>query len=166
MPKFRPRLNLDTILVGFFTALIWISLDQQVKWWVLQSHHHGGGIEVTPFFSIVLVFNRGISFGLLGDLGVGPRALSFLALAIVVWLVVLLIRTSSKVSAASLGLVIGGALGNVVDRLRTGMVTDYLDFHFAGWHWPAFNIADIGVVCGVAALAFDGAFEKRLPDAK
>ena len=115
-----------------------------------------GGIRVTPFFNLVMVWNRGVSFGLLsGDAPMRVLLLVALALGIIVWLGFWLWRTPYRFTAAALGLVIGGAFGNIVDRLRFGAVADFFDFHFAGWHWPAFNIADSSIVIGVALLVLD-----------
>lgn len=110
------------------------------------------GIPVVPGFNLVFLRNDGVTFGLLD--GVPWWALSGLALGIVVWLAVLLARTGSRLDAAAYGLIIGGALSNVADRLRFGAVTDFLDVYVAEWHWPAFNLADVAVVCGVALLLF------------
>lgn len=115
-----------------------------------------GGIRITPFFNLVMVWNRGVSFGLLsGDAPSRLLLLVALALAIIVWLSIWLWRTPHRFTAVALGLVIGGAFGNIVDRLRFGAVADFFDFHFAGWHWPAFNIADSSIVIGVALLVLD-----------
>ncbi|MBI3452698.1 MAG: signal peptidase II [Rhodospirillales bacterium] len=116
-------------------------------------------VEILPFFNLVTVWNKGISFGLFGSGSMGS-ALVFtgLALAIVAVLVVWLRRTDQVLPAAALGLVIGGALGNVIDRVRFGAVFDFLDFHAYGWHWPAFNAADAAITLGVAGLFIDALF--------
>lgn len=104
--------------------------------------------------NLVLVRNDGISFGMLG--GIVPWwALILLAVAIIAWLVIWLWRSHDSMVGSALGLIIGGALGNVVDRLRFGAVTDFLDFHAAGYHWPSFNIADVAIFCGAALLVWD-----------
>ena len=94
-----------------------------------------------------------------------PLLLSGLALAIVVALIVWLRRAGNRVMASGLGLVIGGALGNTFDRLTFGAVLDFLDFHMAGYHWPAFNVADSAIVAGVIALLYDGFFHARRDEA-
>tara|TARA_B100000683_G_scaffold123054_1_gene120679 strand:+ start:235 stop:741 length:507 start_codon:yes stop_codon:yes gene_type:complete len=110
-------------------------------------------IPVLPFFNIVLVFNRGISFGLLGDVGPwGPIILSALAVAIVGLLLVWLRRTERSGEAFGIAMIVGGASGNIVDRLHDGAVTDFLDFYADHYHWPAFNGADIFITLGVACL--------------
>lgn len=107
------------------------------------------GVEVLPFFNLVLAHNRGVTFGLLAtDDPAGRWLLILLTGAVTAGLLVWLVRVQSRLQAAALGLVIGGALGNLVDRLRHGAVTDFLDFHVQGYHWPAFNLADSGIVLG------------------
>lgn len=108
------------------------------------------GIPVFPGFNLVYLRNDGVTFGLLG--GVPWWALSAIALGIVGWLAVLMLQAERRPEALAYGLVIGGALGNVVDRLRFGAVTDFLDVYAGGWHWPAFNFSDVGVVGGVLLL--------------
>lgn len=119
-------------------------------------------IEVTPFFNLVLVWNRGVSFGMFGSAGPGaPWFLSGLALAVVVGLTIWLRRTAHRPTGIALGLVIGGALGNVVDRVRFGAVVDFLDLHVAGYHWPAFNVADSAICIGAVVLLADGLLAPR-----
>ena len=111
------------------------------------------GIEVLPFFNLVLTFNRGVTFGLLAtDHPAGRWLLTLLAVAVVLGLGAWLVRARDRMQASALGLIIGGAIGNVVDRLRQGAVTDFLDFHVQGYHWPAFNLADSAIVIGVLLL--------------
>ena len=105
------------------------------------------GVEILPVFNLVLVFNRGASFGSFSAL---PWwALSLLGLAVIGVLSTWLWRTPNRWVGAGLGLVIGGALGNVLDRVRQGAVTDFLDFHWGVYHWPAFNFADVAIVGGI-----------------
>lgn len=111
-------------------------------------------VEVLPVFNLVLVHNRGVSFGMFG--GVVPWwGLTIIGLAIVGLLAYWLWQAHDRVSAAGCGLVIGGALGNLLDRVRHKAVTDFLDFHIAGYHWPAFNMADVAVVGGVGLMLLD-----------
>tara|TARA_R100001129_G_scaffold169519_1_gene138381 strand:- start:3188 stop:3682 length:495 start_codon:yes stop_codon:yes gene_type:complete len=109
-----------------------------------------GGVSVFPGFNLVFLRNDGVSFGMLS--GSVPGLLVVLALAICCWLMAILLQTRNRIEAAGCGLIIGGALGNVLDRLRQGAVTDFLDFYAGAWHWPAFNLADTFIFCGVAAL--------------
>ncbi|MFK4046206.1 signal peptidase II [Roseomonas mucosa] len=140
------------------TAVLAFVLDQTTKWWVLTHLMNPPRvIPVTPFFNLVLGWNRGVSFGLLSaDHPATPWLLSCLALTVIVGLVVWTARDRRPGMAASIGLIAGGALGNVVDRLRHGAVTDFLDFYVAGYHWPAFNLADTAIFVGVALLLLVG----------
>ena len=147
----RPRAFLAW---GAVTALLAFVLDQGTKWWVLTDLMNPPQvIPVTPFFNLVLGWNRGVTFGLLAaDHPAARWLLSSMALVIIVVLLVWMVRDRRPGVAASLGFIIGGALGNVVDRMRHGAVTDFLDVHAAGYHWPAFNLADTAIFVGVALL--------------
>ena len=140
--------------LGVTFAAAALALDQASKALALNSPGLAVGVEVLPVMNLVLVRNDGVSFGMLGGL-VPWWALVLLAFAIVAWLSVWLWRSQGRVVSAALGLVIGGALGNVVDRVRLQAVTDFLDFHLGAYHWPAFNLADVAVVCGAALLVWD-----------
>ena len=138
----------------FALATLVIGLDQATKLWVLAVFRPFESLEVLPFFNLVLVFNSGAAFSFLADAG-GWQKWFFvvLALAISAWLTVMIRQhAAERLLPAALALVLGGALGNVIDRLRFGMVVDFLDFHAAGWHWPAFNVADSAISVGVALL--------------
>ncbi|QQR70029.1 MAG: signal peptidase II [Alphaproteobacteria bacterium] len=117
-------------------------------------------IPVLPFLDLVAVANRGVSFGLFNDHGLPAIVFVGISLAVTVFLLIWLCRGVSLWASLALGLVIGGALGNTLDRILLGAVFDFLDFHIAGWHWPAFNLADSGIVIGVALLLLDGVFDK------
>ena len=140
-----------------------VFIDQATKWLILaQLMALPKTIEVLPVFNIVLVWNRGISFGLLNSNSPWvPVALSLCALAVTLFLIVWLRRVEQKFLAVGIGLVIGGALGNVVDRLRHGAVADFLDLHIGGYHWPAFNVADSAITVGVLLILLDGLFARR-----
>lgn len=110
-------------------------------------------IEIAPFFNLTLGFNPGVSFGMFRELFLDrPMVLAGIKLVIVVGLIVWALRTTRSSETISLGLIAGGATGNVLDRMRQGAVTDFLDFHVGGWHWPAFNMADAMIVSGVVLL--------------
>ncbi len=136
--------------------------DQISKWFFLDFiRAAGGAMDVTGFFNLVTVWNRGVSFGLFSsDAELGRWGLSGLSVAISVGLVFWLRKAESRLLAIALGLVIGGAIGNVVDRVRFGAVFDFLDFHVAGYHWPAFNVADAAIVIGVGLILLDGVVNK------
>ncbi|MBM9592976.1 MULTISPECIES: signal peptidase II [Rhodobacterales] len=140
--------------VGIACAVAAFALDQGSKAFALRSPALANGLELLPVLNLVLVENRGVSFGMLS--GIVPWwALVLLAFAIVAWLSVWLWRAQGRVVSAALGLIIGGALGNVADRMRFQAVTDFLDFHLGAYHWPAFNLADVAVVCGATLLILD-----------
>ena len=146
--------------LGLTIAAVVLVADQIVKAWILSWLGPAPvAVALTPFVNLVSVWNYGISFGLFNT-GSAAAAYLFvvLALAIASALVVWLKRTDRRLIAAALGLIIGGAIGNIVDRLRFGAVYDFLDFHVLGWHWPAFNVADTGVSIGVALLLIDALF--------
>jgi signal peptidase II len=137
-------------------GLVIVALDQLSKWQVLR-HMPAERVEVTGFFNLVLLCNTGISFGLMpGESTLKPWLLSAFAAAVVVGLLIWVRRKDSLLLTAACGLVVGGALGNVVDRLRLGCVIDFIDLHAAGWHWPAFNLADSAITVGVALLLVHG----------
>ncbi len=132
--------------------------DLASKWWLLYGLELGrrGAIEITPFFNLVLVWNRGISFGLFNDGGVSGRwLLVALTAAIIIGLAVWLVRAQGRFLAIALGLVIGGAIGNMYDRIVYGAVRDFFDVHIGSHHWPAFNLADSAISVGVALLIWD-----------
>ena len=145
------------IRFGLGLALVTAVLDQILKWWIVFAvMDPPRQVVVTPFFNLSMVWNRGMSFGLFAqDSPFTPWILSAIAIAITAVLVVWLYRTTDRWSAAAIGFVIGGALGNVIDRIRFGAVADFLDFHLAGYHWPSFNLADSAITVGVAMLLWE-----------
>ncbi len=151
------------IKTGLPVAAAIIALDQATKFWVvLDIMSPPRIIEVTSFFNLVMVWNRGASFGLFASQSPWtPVFLGCLAVLISVALGVWMYRATSRWLATALGMVIGGALGNAIDRVLYGAVADFLDFHAYGYHWPAFNVADISISVGVVMLLFDGLIEKR-----
>jgi signal peptidase II len=133
--------------------------DQLSKWVILLAVMQPPRvIEVTGFFNLVLVYNRGVSFGLLSSAGAGAYLLVAVSLAIVLALVVWVRRQSRLLVGAAGGLIAGGAFGNMLDRFIHPGVVDFLDFHLLGWHWPAFNLADSAIVVGVGLLVYDALF--------
>ena len=145
---------------GLSLAALVILLDQLVKYWITNIIMLPPRIiPVTPFFNLVLGHNRGVSFGFFdGNSPLNQWLLSLVALAITATLVIWLARTDKPWVAVALGLIIGGAIGNVIDRLADGAVVDFLDFHWGEHHWPAFNVADTGITMGAAALILDSLF--------
>lgn len=135
-------------------AALVLLLDQASKAWMMANLRPPGSVSVTPFFNLVLVFNPGASFSFLAGAGGWQKWLFIaLALGISLWLLVLLHRHArERLLPAALALILGGALGNAIDRLRFDAVVDFLDFHLAGYHWPAFNAADSAITVGVGLM--------------
>jgi len=117
-------------------------------------------IEIFSFFSLVYVWNRGVSFGMFNQIENAQILLSILQFSIAIVICFWLFFNEKKNLVIPLGLIIGGALGNVVDRIRNGAVADFLDFHIWGYHWPAFNLADSCVFIGVVLIVIDDIFTK------
>jgi signal peptidase II len=153
-----PQARLST--TGLAIAALVIALDQLSKWWILERIMLPPRvIEITPFFNLVLTWNRGVSFGMFNtDSAFSIWVLPFIAVAIVVMLVTWLMRADRQVLGIALGSIIGGAIGNLIDRVRFGAVADFLDVHAFGYHWPAFNVADSAITIGVGVLIFDSVF--------
>jgi signal peptidase II len=149
--------------LGLSLAALVIVLDQLLKWWIRTVvMDPPREIEVTSFFNLVMAWNRGISFSLFrSDWAAGPYVWAGLAVVVAVALGWWLGRVRHTLTAIALGLVIGGALGNAIDRLRLGAVADFLDFHWQGWHWPAFNLADSAISVGIVLLVAPGLFAAR-----
>lgn len=142
--------------LGLLVAAVVVIADRLVKWWAIDALADTPyGVEILPFFNLVLVENRGISFGLFGGGTLPPSLLAAVALAVTLALVIWLRRVETRLLAAAIGLVIGGALGNVIDRFRYGAVVDFLDLHWDDFHWPAFNLADAAISVGVVVLLMD-----------
>ena len=116
-------------------------------------------VTITSFLNLVPVWNPGMSFGFLSDGGSLVRfSLTALAFGVSGWLVLISPRLS-RIQRLSAALIAGGAIGNAIDRLRFGKVIDFIDFHFGGWHWPAFNIADTAITIGAIIWAYSIVFE-------
>lgn len=141
--------------LGLLTAAVIVLLDQATKLaaeaWLVPYRP----LDLLPFINLTLAYNPGAAFSLLADQPGWQRwFFSALALAVsgyIVWWLRTL-AAAERMQGLALGLVLGGALGNLADRLRLGMVVDFVDLHYAGWHWPAFNVADAGITVGVALL--------------
>ncbi|MBL8672197.1 MAG: signal peptidase II [Alphaproteobacteria bacterium] len=140
--------------VGIAVAACALAADQIAKFaaiaWLAGEARP---VEVLAFLDLRLGYNKGISFGMLKEfLGERPWLVISASAAIVAALIFLILRADRRGDAASLGAVVGGALGNLTDRLRQGAVTDFIDLHAYGWHWPSFNLADTAIVVGAAGL--------------
>ena len=143
---------------GAALAAATVLCDQLHKAWMIAIFNGASRskITVTPFFDLVLVWNPGISYGLFkqhSDAGrwalIGFAAVA--ALALVYWLA----QLQTRLAAASVGFIIGGALGNAIDRVQYGAVADFFSFHVSGFNWYIFNLADVAIVAGVAGLLYD-----------
>lgn len=150
---------------GLAVAAVIAVLDQLGKAWVLNFFGATGCAAhyrpVTRFFDLVLTCNTGISFGLFNRSEIGSLVFAVAGAAIIIVLLFWLSRVRGNLMAVALGLVIGGAVGNVVDRLRFDGVIDFLYFHVGAWGWPAFNLADAAICLGVAAILLDGMLSRR-----
>ena len=174
-PQLATKLGLATIIITYVA-------DQLSKWWVLQTFLGAkpvgfwdflsqSGVQlpfsqtpITGFFNIVMVWNHGISFGLLQHHSAWARhGLTAVSLAISLGFLVWLWQAKSKLLGVALGLVVGGAWGNVHDRVRFGAVVDFLDVYVGNCHWPSFNVADSAVCLGVAlVMCYSWHTEKNL----
>jgi signal peptidase II len=145
-----------------------VCLDQLTKWWIVETvMKPPRAIEITPFFNLVMGWNRGISFGFFNnDSPLNSWVLPLVTVLIVCFLAVWLARARFVVVGTALGLIIGGALGNLIDRIRYGAVADFLDFHAFEYHWPAFNVADAAITVGAAVLVWDSLFAGEKPSKK
>jgi signal peptidase II len=147
---------------GVIAALAVIALDQASKLWLLRVFDivRRGAVKVTPFFDLVLALNTGISYGWFQDEGaVGQAILLAVKAVAVIVLAVWMARSRSRLATLALGLIIGGAIGNGIDRLAYGAVVDFALFHVQiggkPFNWYVFNLADVAIVAGVAGLLYD-----------
>ena len=146
--------------------LLWLSLlvvvlDQLSKYWVMTSFEEYEVLRVWPVFNLTLVYNTGAAFSFLSDAG-GWQRWFFVTIgvlvsaAMVVWLSRLDVR--ERLTAYGLAFVVGGAIGNLIDRILLGKVVDFLQWHWQDWYWPSFNLADSAITLGVVLLLIDGLF--------
>ncbi len=146
-------------------ALITLVLDQASKLWVrldLFAFNPYAEVTVTPFFNLILRFNPGVSFSWFADFGeIGRWVLSALTVVIVIAILWWLRSEPRKWPSVGVGLIVGGALGNLVDRLYIGAVVDFLDFHVGEWHYATFNVADSAIFCGVGFILLDLFLSKK-----
>lgn len=143
---------------GLMIAALTLIADQATKYLVLKSVRLevGERIAVTPFFDLVLAMNRGISYGLFQQDGfIGRWLLVLVNIAAIALFTFWLLRVNSRLMAAAIGLLIGGALGNAIDRALYGAVIDYVLLHWGEWRWYVFNLADAAIVAGVIGLLYD-----------
>ena len=150
-------MELKRALPWFAGAAAIVLADRLTKLWVLETFAPGERLSVTGFFNLVLVFNKGAAFSFLAGASgwQTPVFAAISSIAAVVITVLILRNAGNRMLCAALGLILGGALGNLWDRLLWGHVVDFLDFHAAGWHWPAFNVADSAITIGAGLLILE-----------
>jgi signal peptidase II len=157
MAATAPRMRAH-VRLGLAIAIAILLADQFSKFFVLHGLELGfdDRLAVAPFIDIVLTFNRGISYGLFQQDGeFGRWLLVCLKVAAAGLFIFWLMRSDSRLVAASLGLLIGGAIGNAIDRMVYGAVVDFVSLHAFGWRWYVFNVADTAIVAGVLGLLYD-----------
>ncbi|WP_368923644.1 signal peptidase II [Comamonas aquatica] len=144
-------------------AAVLIGIDQFTKQWILSFYEYGDWTPITGFFNIVRAHNTGAAFSFLAEHGGWQRwlfvGIGVIATLLIVWQ--LRKHPEQKFFCFAIASILGGAIGNVVDRLMHGYVVDFLDFHWAGWHYPAFNVADIAICTGAACLVLDEVLRSR-----
>ena len=145
-------------ILGFSTVLITLVLDQVTKLYTLFVYDLPvkEPVEFASFINLIVVWNRGISYGLFQQNSeLGRWGLIVISILAAIGLSVWIRRTNAKLLAVSLGLIVGGAIGNVIDRLAYGAVFDFIQFHIGSWSWYVFNVADAAIVAGVVGLLYD-----------
>lgn len=155
---------------GLIAALVTLTADQAHKFWTLYVYDlpAKGRVALTPFLDMVFVVNKGISYSLINQDSFGGQiALCVFALIAAAAMWVWMARSSTgRLMAVSLGLIIGGALGNAIDRVRIGGVADFFSLHAYGFYWYIFNIADVAIVAGVVGLLYDSFKSSRIDAVK
>ncbi len=155
--------------LGLGTALVVLALDQLTKWWIIHVFElpGRGRVAVAPFLDLVMLWNPGISYGLFAqDTAFGRNILIAIAVGAALLLTVWMARTNSRLQAISLALIVGGAVGNAIDRAIYGAVADFVSLHAYGFYWYVFNIADAAIVGGALALLYDMVAVSHKIDAK
>ena len=152
------RVDLLSARKWFALAAVIVVADQLVKLLVLRAFAPGESRALTDFLNLVLVFNKGAAFSLFAQApGWQAPVLSAFAIAAAIVVSVFIVRSPGRqILCLGLGLILGGAIGNVIDRLRFGHVVDFVDVHAFGWHWPAFNVADSAISVGAVILILEG----------
>ena len=146
-------------LMIYLIPIVIILLDQLTKILVLNNITEHTVVAVMPCFNLLLTFNKGVSFSLLtSDSDYAPYLLSAFAVGVSICLLYWLKKEKDKLSRVGLALILGGAIGNVIDRIRFGGVVDFLDFYIGTYHWPAFNVADSAICIGVTLILIKSIF--------
>ena len=152
------------LTIALAVSAVLVIADQWTKLAISSNLRYGESVAITSFFNLVLVYNKGAAFSFLSDAGGWQRVffigLTSTAIIVLVWLIAK--HESEKLFRWGLTLILGGAIGNLIDRIAYGHVIDFLDFHYAGWHFWAFNVADSAITVGAALLILDS-FRHRPP---
>ena len=164
-PILNNKLFLKSILIAFIVAVVDIA-SKRVIFAILENialreETRYPAIELFPFLNIVYVWNRGVSFGMFNNIENAHLILSALQLGIAFVITIWMYNNKNRFFILPLALIVGGALGNALDRIKNGAVADFLDLHIANYHWPAFNIADSCIFIGVVMIIFHDFFLKK-----
>lgn len=160
----RRGVQFRSLALGLLGACVVFLADQLSKYWILYDFRlpEKGSVEIGPGLNFTMVWNHAITFGMFGGAGSAGRVIfSVASLAIVAGLVMWMTRTRRPPIALALGAIAGGAVGNVLDRVRYGAVVDFIHAHAYGWSWYVFNVADAAIVCSVAFLIGDNLYHDR-----
>ena len=153
------------LIIAFFVVLIDLSSKHLIfsflENYSSYDHTQNYKIKITGFFNLVKVWNNGISFGMLKDTVNAKYFILTFNIGITIFLISWLYRIKNNYLMTAIGLIIGGAIGNIIDRIYNGAVADFIDLHYAGYHWPAFNVADSAIFVGVALLLLENLFCKK-----
>lgn len=144
--------------MGLILAVVVLGVDQLSKYWIVSIFNLPlkGSVLVFPGFRLTMVWNKAVTFGMLAHLGrYSPVIFAVVAALIVLALLIWMFRSRNSLSTIAIGAVIGGAIGNIIDRMRFGAVVDFIHLYAYGWSWYVFNVADCAIVCGVGLLLFD-----------
>ena len=156
------------MLRWLWLAALVVVVDQITKYWAETALRYAEPVELLSWFNLTLLYNRGAAFSFLAGAGGWQRFL-VLGIGVVAVTVIVLwlrrLRAHETLTAVGLALILGGAIGNLIDRAVYGHVVDFIDWHYGGWHWPAFNIADAGITVGAVLVVLSG-FRKHEADAK
>jgi signal peptidase II len=154
--------------IGLVVALLAFAADQGHKYWMLDIYRiaERAPVTITSYFDLVMAWNKGVSYGLFAQHGTAGRlVLIAVSLVAVTGLLIWMANSLARLAGLSMGLIIGGALGNLTDRIVHGAVADFFHFHYAGYSWYIFNLADVAIVAGVIGLLLDWMRQPRSSEA-
>ena len=166
MDTVHPRMTAPRFLAWLGLAMLIVALDLWTKHLATANLELYRPVPLTSWFNLTLAHNSGAAFSLLAD-SAGWQRWFFIGVGGIICIVILVwmwrLPLHARTLPTALMLLLGGAIGNLVDRIRLGYVVDFIDLHVGGWHWPAFNIADSAIVVGVALLLIESLFPPRTP---